>query len=207
MLGYPFINELFKAILTQSKQIQGRFYICPHWGAELNGQNLDQIVDKSVPTDVKGKYPLCIMMPPRSSGDFTRADHIKKRQYDFQLLFLTTTYMNSDGTPKSPAPDGLSSTHTIFQDWHDMQRCAEDFITMIGTLIGDYGLGSSFILSQRKPQIMSTVTTIGNEGVSGVMLSFGAYIFPGCEVEDYPAGAAATIDIPTTDSHPAHLPG
>ena len=171
--------------------MEGRFHICPHWGSELNAGNLERVIEQTIGELPAKKYPLTIMMPPRSSGDFADGEYGVKEGYNFVLLFLTTTFTDGNGQVKNPNPDTGTSMHTIVEDWHDMKRCAASFMRVLKEL-----MPANFILSERTPQYIDPISTMGNDRLSGVMLQFAATLFTGCELEDYPADYLTKIQLP-----------
>lgn len=204
MLSYPFLEETFTAILKESKVIQGRMVISPYFSYDLNSAVTSDMID-SLDPERKAKFPLCIMMPPKSSGNYDSDIDFKDR-YNIGLLFLTGTYNTGNGDVKVPNPQvPTKSSHTIVQDWHDMKRCAKSFMQVLRRLIIDKGLNSKFSICSTPVPVIVPVTTVGNDKLSGVYLTFDATIWSGCEMEDYEAGFLDRIVLPTTDSHPEHL--
>lgn len=201
MLSYLYVEQLFRNILTHSTVMQGRFYLCPHYGSEMNEINVGDILARTG-LDKKEKYPLCIMLPPVSRPLYGRA---QKDYYRADLLFLTKTYAASNGMVKQPAGDGKSS-HTIPMDWHDMKRCADDFTKVLIELVQNTNLRQFFFLNEKENPITEPVSTIGDDRVSGVVHSISfAITAAACAIEDYPVDFLTHITIPTTDIHPTHL--
>lgn len=206
MISYPFIQELFTNILSKSKAIQGRLFLCPRMGSEMNSDELGQVIqDLVIPEPLIKKYPLALMMPPFSEGDYTGV----KNEWDrhrFTIFFLTTTYY-SGGTNQiiNPNPKTRTSTHTITQDWHDMKRAALGFIKVLYRVMKSNQLMTGkFRLEQETTKKISPISFIGVDRASGVSLDFMASIFNDCGFEDYELADIATIEIPNDDSHPEH---
>lgn len=205
MLGIPYIKSLFRAVLNESNVIQGRFHVCPRWGAELNAGNLDQVIEVTIGDGLGKKYPLCILMPPRAVGDFTNDRGVQK-EYRFMLLFLTTTYYTGANQVKGPNRDIGKSTHTIEEDWHDMERCAVNFMKVLSDVLAESDTVQPFRISEAYPQGLDMVSTIGNDRLSGVLLSFTGLLSTGCDLEDYPSDYTSKIILPdAVDTHPEHL--
>lgn len=200
MLGYPYIEALFKAILSQSMVMQGRFHVCPHFGSELNTTNLEDVLKATMDDYKQKEYPLAIMLPPHSSGYYTE-ENIRD-SIEIVMYFLSSTYRTRKNQIQSINPDSLVSTHRIIYDWHDMKRCAISFLKVLQGL----SVGNPFNISDREKQRIDPITTIGNDAVSGVMVSFTLNINELCELEDYPADFETKITLPdASDLHPEHL--
>jgi hypothetical protein len=202
MLSYPYIESLFKAVLAQSFVMQGHFHTCPHFGGELNTGNMEEVLIQSLGTDYKKKiYPLTLMLPPRSSGDYTN-DYFKD-EYDIVLYFLTTTFYTARNQIKTLNPDSLVSQHPIVFDWHDMKRCAVKFLKALQEVAGITG---TFYVKEGERPYISPISTIGTDRVSGVMVSFVFSLGESCTDEDYPVDFLSKIQLPdATDIHPEHL--
>jgi len=205
MKSYPFIKDLFTNVLSKSKAIKGRLFVCPKNGTEINSDELGAIIkDLVVPERLEKKYPLALLMPPVSFGQYTAANG-EWEKYRFMMCFLTTSYYSGTNQTMVPNPNTKTSMHTIPQDWHDMKRCAVNFITVLNRFIKSEGLiNTSFRLDQERDKVITPISEIGANGVSGVRLEFMASVFIGCELEDYDAEDICSIEVPADDSHPEH---
>lgn len=195
MTSYPFISELFTNVLSLSAAIEGRFYVCPKMGNEINSDVLGQVL-----TDIKAptkKYPLVLMMPPRITGK-VNADF---SNYSITLFFLKTTYYGAGSNISSYTK---TSQHTIEQDWHDMARCANAFLKVLNDLQRMKRGMLEFFRMPSTERMMHPVSEIGVDMVSGVRIDFEIQLSNGCEIEDYNAGDISLITIPDGDSHPEH---
>jgi len=200
MLSYPYIESVFKSVLAQSFVMQGRFYSSPHFGSELNTSNLEQVLERAIGNYKSKEYPLCLMLPPRSMGDYT-SDHFKD-EYQITLYFLTSTYRTTKNQIKVPNTDALVSQHPIVFDWHDMKRCAVNFIKVLSEL----SIGQRFFIGNRQVAVIDPISTIGNDNVSGVMITFNLIINELCALEDYTEDYTSKIILPEpSDIHPEHL--
>lgn len=212
MIGVPFIKSLFSAILAQSKVINGRFYLCPFWGQEINKGNIEEIINWVTPFIVTNqKYPVAMLMPMKEVGMFQyglEKDGSVQDYSNFEctLVFATNAYVTGQNQPSSPAPGTNQPTHTIPDTWHDMARCAKNFLSVLYEGILAQGLQQTvFISEQEKPQLLP-VTNKGNDSISGVLLRFYLKVYPGCTLEDYNNTYLTDIQWPPiTDSHPLHL--
>jgi hypothetical protein len=59
---------LFKEILKQSIVMQGRYFVAPHYGHELNTNNLEMYLKDAATglSDVPQKYPCVVCIAPKS---------------------------------------------------------------------------------------------------------------------------------------------
>lgn len=205
MIGIPFINDLFTNILLKSNAIKGRFFICPKLGTEINSDELGQVIqDLVIPNPLEKKYPITLMMPPVCYGSYTNRSG-EWENWLFNFFFLTSTYYSGTNQIMSPNISTGTSTHTIPQDWHDMKRCAVNFITSLDMVIRSNGLMKDKLrIDQSRQKIITHVSNIGTDRASGVRLQFGADVFNGCVLEDYSEGDISSITIPEDDSHPEH---
>lgn len=205
MNSYPFQSELFKNILEHSKAIEGRFFVCPNMGREINSDELGQVIkDIFDNSGLKKKYPLCLQMPPICYGYFSDSKG-EWEMYKGILFFLTSTYYDGNNQVKSPNTATGTSTHTIPEDWHDMKRAAVNFVRVLNSLTRSKGLiNTRFRLTQDKEKIITPVSQIGVDKASGVRLDLWWSQFTGCVIEDYDEGEISDIVIPEEDSHPEH---
>lgn len=205
MISYPFIQELFTNVLSKSRAIRGRLFLCPKLGTEINSDELGAIIDDLVvPDRLEKKYPLALLMPPTSYGQYT-AKNGEWEKYRFTMFFLTTTYYSGTNQTMNPNPSTKTSKHTVPQDWHDMKRCAGAFIYVLNKFVKDQGLIlNSFRLDQERDKVITPISEIGFNRVSGVRIEFMGSVFIGCELEDYDADEIASIEVPEADSHPEH---
>jgi hypothetical protein len=210
MIGYPYIKQLFQAVIDSSKVLQGRFYVCPNWGSELANPNIeDALYIGQKPS--YDKYPGAFLMPPPKQGNFQftgQNNGTGTGLYDIYLIkILFLAGATNAGTNTPIQPNQLNkSTHTIFDTWHDMDRCAQNFLSVLTTLLYEQLKGSVILWDQNDaiPRI-SLATNIGNDGVSGVMMTFKLGIYSGCTIEDYPADYQTSIVLPPlSDIHPIH---
>jgi hypothetical protein len=204
MIGLPFIYELFKNILSESKAIEGRFFYCPKMGKEINTDDLDQVIKDAFSQGETKRFPCSIMMPPVSNGKFVDPKG-EWEYYDFILFFLKTTYYTGDNQIANVNPNTQTSTHTVLQDQHDMGRSARNFIGVVERIARTKGLiKNKFRLSSDHDRIIRPVANIGTNRLSGVRLDFTGSVFNGCTIEDYTEDGIDEIIIPDCDSHPEH---
>lgn len=213
MIGIPYIKSLFQAILNQSKVINGRFHICPYWGAELNKGNIAEIVEYVKPyLNTTQKYPAALLMPIKTVGSFQYSgDNVSGASAyagkEITMVFITNAYVTGQNQNSTPSPVTGKATHTIPDTWHDMERCAVDFLQVLYNVIQNTPeLTSTVYIKEGLPQEILEVTNKADDQVTGVMLRFYLGWNSGCSIEDYEADYLETIVVPTVeDTHPLHL--
>jgi len=204
MISYPYIQELFTNVLSKSKAIGGRFFVSAKQGREINNDDLEQAITDEFAGKTGAKYPLAFMMPPRSFGSFTDPAGEWER-FQLILFFLKTTYVSGSGQTQSPNPATRTSTHTVVQDWHDMKRCAVNFVGVLNQLQRSRGtINTTFRLNQEYERTIQPVSFIGVDRLSGVRLDLVVNLFNGCVLEDYTPQDITAITLPAGDSHPEH---
>lgn len=209
MIGIPYINSLFTAVLTQSLVMGGRFFICPKLGSEMNNANIAEIVLNAPPAGIK--WPAALMMPPRKTGNFQFSGEeiagpiVGYNYYAIQIMFLRPASYTAYNQPSQPLPATPIPTHTIADTWHDMSRCAEDFMQALRQVL-IYNSITALAISEQAPQAISLVSDIGTDKVSGALLNFSIMVNGGCDIEDYPPDYLSRIIVPNlTDTHPTHV--
>lgn len=185
MNSYSYTEQLFTSVLKQSARIQGRFFVIPKSGSELNSDDLEQVTNLATPNR---KYPLCAMTPPKSSGDFAGNDEWE--EYIFTLFFLNTTFFDGNNQGKDINKNTQTSQHKVIQDWDEMKQSAVDFLRILDKVQkGNNSTGTSLInlvfrLAKEKKYI-DPVSFQTTHRLSGVRLSFKASVFVGCTIQDY----------------------
>lgn len=205
MLAYPYIESVFKAVLKHSLVMGGRFHICPQFGFEINTNNLEQVLKFAFGGDDQykaQKYPLALMLPPPSTGDYLD-DHFKD-EYEITMFFLTTTFYTSHNQVKGLNRNTNTSQHTIVEDWHDMKRCAVKFLKALQSVAPV--AGGKFFIKEGLMPIIDPVSLAGNDRVSGVKVIFNFCVAEDCTEEDYPTDFVDQFERPEgIDTHPEHL--
>lgn len=205
MRSYPFIAELFKNVLIKSRAIEGRSFVCPKQGREINSDELGQVIqDLVIAERLEKKYPLALWMPPTAYGVYTDPKGEWER-FTITGFFLNPAYYSGINQTLSPNASTRTSTHTIEQTWHDMKRCAVNFITVLDRFSRTEGLvKNKFRIDQNREKIITPVSEIGIDKASGVRLDFAFALMIGCELEDYSESDIESITVPLDDSHPEH---
>ena len=183
--------------------MQGRFHVSPRYLQEINTDEFQEVIKDVVKPIAGREYPASIMLPPVSElmlkdgkGEWER--------YRIELFFLTTTFYTGGSQVKQPNHNTQTSTHSIQMDWHDMKRCAKDFILAL-QIVGDGKPLTEFpfrLLDEKK--IFEPASMLGDKKLSGVRLTFKVDIWTGCEIEDYPDGSLNDVEIPELNFHPTH---
>lgn len=205
MRSYPFIDGFFKSVLSQSKAIQGRLIVCPNMGQELNSDNLGQLIQDLQIPESPDIPALALLMPPVSLGDYIDSRTGEWDEHRFIMFFLKPTYYDGKNQVSIPNPSTGTSTHSIPMDWHDMKRCAINFIRVLSRVQKSLGLvNSSFRLSSEKKRVITPVTAVSTRRYSGVRLDFAASIYNDCTLEDYTQDGIDQISVNIEDTHPEH---
>ena len=197
MNGYKYIVSFFKSILEQSKTIQGRLVILPNKGNELNADDFGQVIIEHT----KGqKFPVCAMLPPKSSGVFGKNDEWE--DYIFDLFFLNTTFYNTAGQISSRNPVTNTSSRPVIEEWEDMKVAATDFMRVLQLVQSGKNsqsvnlLNNVFRLHNNKKYI-EPISFTGSHRLSGVHMRFEASVFTTCGIQDYVDGGLVVL--PTSD--------
>lgn len=191
MKPYSYIFQLFAAILGLSSKIEGRLHWAPQMGLELNSDQLHQVLTNA---GVPKKYPLALLMPPRSTGKPSAKEAAWENER-LTLLFLTTTYYNG-GVIASRNPATNTSLRSVQEDWDDMKLAADDFIKALRKVHDEKRLYTS-VLRIVKPDAYTTpISFVGVDRVSGVRLDFEVSMFVPCELTDYNTEELSTIELP-----------
>lgn len=203
---------LFKTILAKSSVIQGRYFVSPNYGHDLNTNNLDSFIKDPLYglMDVKQKYPCAVCMPPRS-----RVIKINGRnweQFYFNLFFLCRANYTGQNQIKSLDKATNTSGHHSWYDWKDMKEVAINFYEVlcnIGRSTVQYdskSISLASVLNIEKERFEITrLTKFNNDSVSGVSVLFNALLFTDdCNYSDYPADILSTLQIPSLSVHTIH---
>lgn len=193
MNSYSYIQEFFRAILIQSKQIQGRFYILPKYGQEINSDSIGQLVAEVAQG---AQYPLVAMMPPKSVGYFSTNNEWE--DYFFELFFLTTTYYTGNNEITDLNETTNTSSRSVIDEWETMKLAAVDFIRVLRLVQKGANTESLNMLNNifRLPNDKLPITPVSfqtSNRLSGVRISFKASLFLGCDITDYNSGALITL--------------
>src|SRR5262245_12229009 len=104
-------------------------------GREINTDELGQVIQDLVVTlRLEKKVPLCLLLPPVCIGNYTSTTP-SWDYYRLRSAWLNTTHYSGTNQVMNPNPSTRTSTHTILQDWHDMKRCAVDFVKVLDSVM------------------------------------------------------------------------
>lgn len=191
MRSYPFIRDLFQGILNNSKTIQGRFFILHKYGLQdINYDELGQVFN-AIP--LTKKYPLVALAPPHAAVKFSGKDDGWK---DFRM----TMFFMKESYKEDISSDTRTSLHTIPDDWHDMSRCADNFLRV---LIHVNRSDQRFIFKRDHNTLFIPLSQIGADRISGVRIDFDFKLHIGCNLEDYDE-YPDNLEI-IDDGHPEHI--
>lgn len=203
MTSYPFIEELFRAVLGKSKAIEGRFAVSKLAGQEINSDILAKEIQDLFTQPVGKKYPLAIMLPPRSQGNYVDGS-MEWEKYHTQIFFLTPSNYTGTNQVLNPNIATGTSTHTVPQTWHDMKRSGIGFLRVLRQLEKLHQLPKDKFRLASTERMFTPVTEVGTDMACGVSLQFAFSVMIGCTLEDYNSSDIAGITIPALDSHPEH---
>lgn len=205
MIGIPFLTDLFANVLQKSRGIEGRFYVCPNMGKEINADDLDQVITEAFSKPKENKTnPISILMPPVISGSF-KDKSSEWSTYRLIMFFLKTSYYTGTNQIMAPNQATGTSTHTIPQDWHDMQRCAINFLKVLDHIQRKKGLvRDRFRIDTAPDAVIRPVSNLGVNRMAGVRVDYHVQLYTDCPVEDYGQSDIDNITVPGADSHPEH---
>jgi hypothetical protein len=195
---------LFKQILKLSTVIEGRYFVAPAGGPEMNTSSMGSYINDALAgiTAVDRKYPCAICLPPVSIFD-ERDETIV-----FNLLFLTRSNHTGTNELKQANVAANVSTHHTWYDWKDMKECAQSFLAVLRSVIRNRKIGEVVLISQVNltagMQDIYRVSGLGNDNLNGVRVSFRMELHKICAAEDYSSTAAAEVVIPPAELHAHH---
>lgn len=189
-MNTPFthIETLFTAILAQSIAVQGRFKLLARSGAELNQDEVQDLIHEF--TNQKAAFPVAAMMPPRLIGEVGSENEYK--EVAITMFFLDTTHYNSSGQVKNPVAQTGKSADDAVDEWDRMGKVALDFIRVLKDVTKPVNNTASKFRVRQQRYYIDPVSYVSSNRLSGVRLQFTGEIYVGCEITDYPP----TIEIP-----------
>jgi hypothetical protein len=196
MNGYQYIQSLFRSILLQSKQIQGRLVLMPE-GDELNYDDFKRVLSE---VTTGSKFPCAAWKPPRSSGKFV-AKYDEWEEYRMEMFFLNTTFYTGTNQIAKPNPGTRTSSKSVIEEWDEMKVAAVDFIRVLQLVLKGNNTDSVNMLDviqlSSKEKFIDPISFTGTSRLSGVRLSFILKIFTNCNIQDYVDGGL--IVLPDSD--------
>jgi hypothetical protein len=197
------LYKIIEAILKQSVVIAGRFVVCEGYGNDLNANNYNDVIKDALDNYkyVGLKYPVSVLMPPMEVIE----SHEKGwSRFKLEQFFLCTTGYTGTHEIKGLNSSTNTSEHSIMYDWKDMRECAGNFRKMFNQILREKGY-LNYINSATTPDFIRRVSNMGNDKLSGVVITYEINIAMPCTMADYPPAAISNIILPTiTDIHPLH---
>lgn len=184
-------DSVFKQIVNRMPVFNGRYFVAPNYGSELNTSTLETYM-KDIGYGIVGleqKYPIVICLPPSSRPITINSQAYE--QMNFSLLFLRNTFTDGQSNSQDVDPDTNVSTLLIEECWSEMKTQSTIFLnildkTLRGTIFIN-GVEGPFrsIFYVHKNELASigraSVTTemsvtrlskYNNDNISGVQLNF-----------------------------------
>lgn len=184
MSSYRLIQTLFKSVFEASKTIKGNFHLCPRYGAELNTNNFEKVLDETIQQNKVDKFPAVFMMPPVSAMD---GDEIGEwERFRVELYFLNTTFYDDKNQTSQLNKNTNTSQRPITEEWDSMHEVARDFIIALGLTTSEKTIQEFPFRFSSEKKYFDPVSNQGNKRLSGVKLVFKFDIWNGCSFEDYP---------------------
>jgi hypothetical protein len=184
MLSNIFLQNTFSAVLQNSDSIAGRFFVSTANGREINSDTLGQVLTEAITNNVYTQtYPCVLMAAPTIEGALDQSDSWARCR--ITLLFLRPSYIDTlTNTLAAANYNTNTSTRPITEDWSDMQRSAIMFLRMLNKVMRLNNNHAIFRLL-KEPFIITPISSVGADRLSGVRLDFHCSLFIGCELEDY----------------------
>jgi hypothetical protein len=197
-----FLYQIIKAILVQSKVMQGRFIVAEGYGNDLNANNFNDLVKDALDNykPINRKYPVSVLMPPVEIVDSYEDGWAR---FKLDQFFLCTTGYTGTSELKGINMSSNTATHPIQFDWKDMREVAGDFRKMFNKTIRNAGYQVKINSATNAKDYIRRVSNMGNDKLSGVVVSYELNIAMPCELNDYEPNVNITLPS-ITDIHPLH---
>jgi hypothetical protein len=196
------LYAIIKAILAESKVMQGRFVVAEGYGNDLNANNYNDLVKDALDNykPVNKKYPVSVLMPPLEIVDSYEEGWAR---FKLDQFFLCTTGYTGASELKGMNMNANTSEHSIQMDWKDMREVAGDFRKMFNKAIRNTGYLKYINSATNSKDYIRRVSNMGNDKLSGVVVSYELNIAMPCELKDYEPNINITLPS-ITDIHPLH---
>lgn len=169
MNEYQFLEDLFRSVLKLSRAVEGRFFVCPHMGSEIDADQLSKVIEQ---VNLPKKYPLVLMMPPFSRNEI----------YSIILFFLDKPY----GEGNEISPFTRTSMTEIEQIWGNMQILATDFHQALNRIQRSVPEVLDRFVMPVMARRITPITEVGVDIASGVRMDFDVKIPQNdCIITDY----------------------
>lgn len=203
---------LFKSILSKSSIIEGRYFVSPDYGFNLNTENLGAFFkdEKFGLSDPSQKYPMCVCITPKSFIEQEQPGSPHTERFIYDLFFLTKDGRTGQNQIKSMDKHTGQSKHHIWYDWSDMKRVSSSFISMLNKVLQKrIPVTSPFRLQFDKSFIpVKRITQVNNDVVNGVAITITVTTTYNlmCDTPDYEDVEVGDIEINgiLSDIHPKH---
>ena len=196
------LYEIVRAILAHSIVMEGRFFVAEGYGNDLNANNYDDIIKDALDNfkPVNKKYPVSVMMPP---VEIVGSYEDGWTRFKIDQFFLCTTGFTGSNEIKGMNRASNISEHPIQYDWKDMREVAGNFRKVFNKVIRNSGYTKSINSASDARDYIRRVSNMGNDKLSGVLVSYELNVAMPCTLSDY--ADVSAIQLPTiTDIHPLH---
>jgi hypothetical protein len=181
--------KLIKQCAVLCPRVEGRAYVLPKGVADLNSEGLGQLVLDTVNATRNERYPCIVVAPP--NGAFS-PDVLNRTSVDTHRLtigFFTTSFVNGDGSVKSPNKNTNTSTHHISDDWNDMLKEAKFFLAILKQAMDGQEVKTINLNSPKDKLDYTAHTNLGDKRLSGVFMQLWFNV-----VSDCPTNAKTKFD-------------
>lgn len=196
------LYAIIKAILAQSKVIAGRFIVAEGYGADLNTNAFNDVIKDALDNYKPNgkKYPVSVLLPP---VELVEKYNSGWSRFKLEQYFLCTTGFNGTSEIKGINRATNMSEHPIQYDWKDMREVAGDFRVAFTTAIRNAQYLNSISPASDVKDYIRRVSNMGNDRLSGVVVSYEVNVSMPCALADYDNVNAIELP-PITNPHPLH---
>jgi hypothetical protein len=197
-----FLYEIIRSILSYSTVIEGRFLVAEGYGNDLNANNYNDLIIDALENykPIGRKYPVSVLMPP---VEIVESYERGWTRFKLDQFFLCTTYYTGASELKGVNMNSNTANHPIQYDWKDMREVAGDFRRVFNTVIRNQGYMNYLYSTPDTKDYIRRVSNMGNDRLSGVLVSYELSLAMTCEITDYVN--VNTITLPEIeDLHPLH---
>lgn len=183
------LYDIFRKIISKSKRIK-RFVVAPNKGAELNKNNLGEILyDALGGIDDGEKYPVALLFPPVELPNYAMG----WSTFRCSMYFMDQQW-TEERAQADPNPFSNLSQKKVEENWEEMATCAKGF-KMVLTMLTDENLSKGIRVNDDYNDQLNRYSYIGNDVSAGVGLTFTVDLFKDCIVSDYDQNDISGIEI------------
>lgn len=183
------LYDIFRQIISKSKRMK-RFVVAPSKGAELNKNNLGEILYDALGGIADGdKFPVALLFPPVELPNY----NLGWSTYRCNIFFLDKQYV-ANGEMADPNYLTNLSQKKIEENWEEMASSARDF-KMALTMITDANLDKGIRVNDDYNDQITRYSYVGNDEAAGVGMVFTVDLFNDCVVSDYDMADLTNIEI------------